>query len=168
KYLRIRQTLKRHPSVTVRGAVRRRKCSFNSHQHSLQQRFLHDRRCERGVCRLKSLRDYQRATFSQHPQAGHEVNRVCESLCTDLFYQFRLRTHRLIGWFLIGFNFPATLAVELNSILPVGAKKFEVDTTLRPEEGDASENTRSKLRVACLFNSTLVSPQSHASMGLPG
>ena len=35
----------------------------------------------------------ERFAFSQHPQAGHEVNRVCESDCTDLPHQLCLSVH---------------------------------------------------------------------------
>ena len=57
KYVLVRQVLKRHPNVTVRlRAVRACECSFNYHQRSLQQRFLHDGCCEGGIYRLKSTR----------------------------------------------------------------------------------------------------------------
>src|SRR5262249_7978807 len=94
KYVLVRQVLKGHPSVTVRlGAVHGRECSFNCYQHSLQQRFLHDGCCEGGICLPKSTRHYKRFAFSQHRQAGHEVNRLCEAGRTDLLHQLRLRAH---------------------------------------------------------------------------
>ena len=61
KYVRVRQVLKGHPNVTVRlGAAHGRECSFNCHQYSSQQRFLHDGCREGGICRLKSTRRYER------------------------------------------------------------------------------------------------------------
>src|SRR5262249_52437212 len=97
KYVLVRQVLKGHPNVTVRlGAVHGRECSFNCYQYSLQQRFLHDGCREGGICRLKSTRHYERFAFSQHRQAGHEVNRLCEAGRTDLLHQLGLRAHAFL------------------------------------------------------------------------
>src|SRR5262245_30762554 len=78
-------------------------------------------------------------------QPSNLANNLFASSCDSLARSYRPRYIRLIGWCLIGFNFPAALTVELDTILPVGAKKLEVDTALRPEEGDPFRETERKV-----------------------